>query len=116
VLCAADFGHVVTSGSFYVATRYFNKDKSHLSPGFLLALLETRVLQQMGFSVWDLGATDSNPMFQYKAVVAHVMSRRRFMRHFRSLVPPSPRLTAPKPGVLIEAVEERHLLEVVKED
>lgn len=104
----------MTSGSFYVATRYFNKDKGHLSPGFLLALLETRVLQKMGYAIWDLGMTDSNPMFQYKSVVAQVISRREFIQEFRKLKTPAQKLIAPKAGVLIESVQESDLLEVTK--
>ncbi len=60
-LVAADFGHVVAGGSFYVATRYHSKE-STVSPGFVLAFLEARYLRSIGFNIWDLGQTDANPM------------------------------------------------------
>ena len=45
-----------------MATRFFDRDNVYskgLQPGFMLALVETRVLsQQLGIRLWDLGGTD----------------------------------------------------------
>ncbi len=109
-LLAADFCHLVPGGSVYVATRYSDRQKGALSPGFLLALLETRHLQAAGYAIWDLGQTDSNPMMSYKEVVAHVMPRSRHLQRFRKLHPGDP--PPVKSGVLIESVKEADLLEV----
>jgi hypothetical protein len=46
----------------YVATRYSNREKGALSPGFLLALASSNVFAKRGATMWDLGQTDSNPM------------------------------------------------------
>jgi Leu/Phe-tRNA-protein transferase len=109
-LLAADFCHLVPGGSVYVATRYSDRGKGALSPGFLLALLEAKHLQSAGYAIWDLGQTDSNPMMSYKEVVAHVMPRSRHLQRFRQLG--SGEAQGVKSGVLIEAVKETDLLEV----
>merc|ERR1719273_698295 len=46
-LIAGDVGHPVEGGSFYVATRFFDRKFKKLQPGFLLALVETRILQDV---------------------------------------------------------------------
>ena len=114
-LLAADFCHLVSGGSVYVATRYSNRNTGALSPGFLLALAETRLFRQWGYVIWDLGQTDSNPLMAYKEVVAHIEPRAVFMAKFRALdasCPPPP----VKSGVLIESLQESDLLEVLSEE
>lgn len=110
-MAACDFCHMIGE-SVYVATRYFNKECSHLSPGFMLALLEMKLLQKHGFRIWDLGQTDSNPVMAYKDVVAHVLPRSTFLQHFRMINRDAP-LTIPD-GVLIESVQIDDFLPVEK--
>jgi hypothetical protein len=52
----------------YIATRFFERrvDCSPLMPGFLLALLECRYLQQIGCCQWDLGTANLCPLMRYK--------------------------------------------------
>ncbi len=52
----------------YIATRFFERriDYSPLMPGFLLALLECRYLQQIGCCQWDLGTANLCPLMRYK--------------------------------------------------
>jgi hypothetical protein len=81
-LIAADYVHALRGGSFYVATRYHNKSCT-LSPGFLLAFLEARYLQQRGATIWDLGQTDGNPIMAYKAVTTVVVARSTHYQRMR---------------------------------
>ena len=111
-LLAADFCHLVSGGSVYVATRYSNRNTGALSPGFLLALAETRLFREWGYVIWDLGQTDSNPLMAYKEVVAHIEPRAVFMARFRALDASSPPPPV-KSGVLIESLQESDLLEVL---
>eukprot|EP00471_Norrisiella_sphaerica_P009264 CAMPEP_0184498342 /NCGR_PEP_ID=MMETSP0113_2-20130426/38701_1 /TAXON_ID=91329 /ORGANISM="Norrisiella sphaerica, Strain BC52" /LENGTH=877 /DNA_ID=CAMNT_0026885803 /DNA_START=149 /DNA_END=2779 /DNA_ORIENTATION=+ len=80
-MIAADIAHRVGS-SLYVATRFFKQEHRKLQPGFLLALVETRALAELGFKLWDLGGTDSSPMMAYKEVVSFQMSRPEFQVKF----------------------------------
>jgi len=105
-MIAADIAHCV-GRSFYVATRFFAKEHRKFQPGFLLALVETKVLADAGFALWDLGGTDSSPMMSYKEVVAHEMSRPEFLEHFRRVRLGEAKL---KSGTLIEDVTVDHLL------
>jgi hypothetical protein len=102
-------------GSVYVATRYMNKEFGHLSPGFMLALVETKFLKDHGIVVWDLGQTDKNPMMKYKQVVTQVIDRRKFMEKFRKLDMNKTEFNLPKEaGVVIEEVKEEHFLTIKK--
>ena len=69
-LVAADFGHPCAGGrSFYLATRYHCKENlqaKQIQPGFLLALVETKILRDHGVVLWDLGGVDKCPLMQYK--------------------------------------------------
>lgn len=99
-LVAADFAHPICGGrTVYVATRFSARGHSttsaaggtastlpdHLSssqkkeeeaairtmqPGFILALLECRWLQQRGCELWDLGGYNLSPLMQYKLDLA----------------------------------------------
>eukprot|EP00607_Mallomonas_marina_P001280 CAMPEP_0182435452 /NCGR_PEP_ID=MMETSP1167-20130531/75862_1 /TAXON_ID=2988 /ORGANISM="Mallomonas Sp, Strain CCMP3275" /LENGTH=247 /DNA_ID=CAMNT_0024626523 /DNA_START=281 /DNA_END=1021 /DNA_ORIENTATION=+ len=70
ILVAADFGHPVAGGrSFYVATRFFDRQSNEikiLQPGFLLAFSECKVLRDIGCYQWDLGGVDLCPLMRYK--------------------------------------------------
>ena len=105
-MIAADIAHCV-GRSFYVATRFFAKEHRKFQPGFLLALVETKVLADAGFALWDLGGTDSSPMMSYKEIVAHEMSRPEFLEHFQRVRVGEAKL---KSGTLIEDVRVEHLL------
>ena len=52
----------------YIATRFYNRgeDVRQVQPGFLLALLECKVLQDAGCMVWDLGGVNLCPLMRYK--------------------------------------------------
>ncbi len=68
-MIAADFAHPVCHGrSVYVATRFNDRSAQYrnLMPGFMLALVVTKYIQQQGCCVWDLGATSSYPLLRYK--------------------------------------------------
>eukprot|EP01034_Spumella_vulgaris_P035078 gene35078-43249_t len=57
-LIAADFGHPV-----------FNREDHDIKvmmSGFLLALIECKVLKQLGCHLWDLGGVNSCPLMRYK--------------------------------------------------
>jgi len=119
-MIAADFGHVVRGGSFYVATRFFDESAKKLSPGFLLALVETRLLRDaFDIKLWDLGSTDSNPQMAYKAVISNIFSRVAHMHLFRRLqrdaeIVGDVSFPITENSVIIPEIEEKHLLEVVK--
>jgi hypothetical protein len=81
-MIAADVGHAV-GYSVYVATRFSMRKYKHLQPGFLLALLETKILRDWGFRLWDLGGVDSSPMMSYKLEVAQTELRPLFFDRFR---------------------------------
>ena len=94
ILVAADFAHPISGGKIvYVATRYSarghsstsgfgssmssgqphiadNSDIQTLQPGFILALLECRWLQQQGCQIIDWGGYNSSPLMQYKLELA----------------------------------------------
>ena len=113
-LVAADFAHILQGGSVYVATRYMNRDFGHLSPGFMLALVEAKFLKDKGIVIWDLGQTDKNPMMKYKQIVTQVTSRKKFMKKFRALDKSKTEFDIPKQGIIIEDIREEHLLSVNK--
>jgi len=81
-MIAADIGHPVGK-SFYVATRFFQHKYKNLQPGFLLALLEIKVLRGAGFKLWDLGGTDQSAMMSYKYDIAETFLRPSFSEKFR---------------------------------
>eukprot|EP00468_Gymnochlora_sp_CCMP2014_P005846 CAMPEP_0167754148 /NCGR_PEP_ID=MMETSP0110_2-20121227/8108_1 /TAXON_ID=629695 /ORGANISM="Gymnochlora sp., Strain CCMP2014" /LENGTH=852 /DNA_ID=CAMNT_0007639993 /DNA_START=72 /DNA_END=2631 /DNA_ORIENTATION=+ len=105
-LIGADLAHCV-GNSFYVATRFFKKEYRKFQPGFLLALVETKLLANAGFSLWDLGGTDSSPMMAYKKDVSIEMSRPEFLSRFR---PARSGKGILKTGELIEDIKLEHLL------
>eukprot|EP01032_Pedospumella_encystans_P020416 gene20416-23189_t len=60
-MIAADFAHPVCNGrSVYVATRFNDRSAQYrnLMPGFMLALVVTKYLQEHGCCVWDLGTVN----------------------------------------------------------
>ncbi len=68
-MIAADFAHPVCHGrSVYVATRFNDRSAQYrnLMPGFMLALVVTKYLQQQGCCVWDLGTVNLCPLMRYK--------------------------------------------------
>lgn len=67
-MIAADFAHPVNGNSVYVATRFFDRSEAYkrLAPGFLLALVETKFLRDLGCLVWDLGTANMCPLMRYK--------------------------------------------------
>ena len=111
VMIAADFCNLIPGGSVYVATRYFNRDKGALAPGFMLALLSAQFLKNAGFVIWDLGQTDFNPLMAYKDVVTTVMPRSQYMQKFNGLQSP---VDSIKRGIVIAKVQEEHLIAVEK--
>jgi hypothetical protein len=110
-MIAADFGHPGRAGTFYVATRFFEKEHRQLQPGFLLALVELRLLRDIyGFALWDLGNTDSNPMMSYKEDLTDIMSRPRFLKLFTKLCETNSGFTSRvRAGVIIPNIQEHHL-------
>lgn len=110
-LVAADFAHPICGGrSVYVATRFSARGHSKTSslsletqdetsnlpdeseirtmqPGFILALVECRWLQERGCEMWDLGGYNLSPLMQYKLDLAGQPQSRPFALHeFRQLV------------------------------
>jgi hypothetical protein len=68
-MIAADFGHPSMLGrGLYVATRFYDRspEVKQLQPGFLLALLECKILRDAGCFVWDLGGVNLCPLMRYK--------------------------------------------------
>jgi hypothetical protein len=67
-MIAADYAHPVNSHSVYVATRFFDRSEEYkrLAPGFLLALVETKYLRDLGCKIWDLGTANMCPLMRYK--------------------------------------------------
>jgi len=68
-MIAADYAHPVCNGrSVYVATRFYNRDAQYrnLVPGFMLALVVTKYLQELGCCIWDLGTSNLCPLMRYK--------------------------------------------------
>lgn len=110
-MIAADFAHPGRAGVIYVATRFFDKTFRHLQPGFMLALVELKILRDIyGFTLWDLGNTDSNPMMSYKEDLTDVMTRPRFMKIFRKLCETNSEfISRLRAGTLIPHIQEFHL-------
>jgi hypothetical protein len=67
-MIAADFAHPVNGNGVYVATRFFDRSEEckRLVPGFLLALVETKLLRDRGCKIWDLGTANMCPLMRYK--------------------------------------------------
>jgi hypothetical protein len=85
-LVAADFGHPHTNGkTYYVATRFFDRELKSLQPGFILAFAEAMCLKEAGVDLWDLGGADASPMMHYKPQVAIEMGRSDFLRRLREI-------------------------------
>jgi len=116
-LIAADIGHPVEGGSFYVATRFFDEGYKRYQPGFLLALVENRILKDVfGVQMWDLGSTDSNPAMAYKATVADIMARSEHLQTFRHLQAKNKGVVPTiSKGVIIPNITVNHLLRVTKD-
>ena len=58
-----------------------------MQPGFILALLECRWLQQRGCELWDLGGYNLSPLMQYKLDLAgQPQQRPRALYEFRNCV------------------------------
>ncbi len=71
LLIAADFCHLIDGGAIYVATRYSNRDKGALSPGFLMSLASVKEFCRRGATIWDLGQTDRNPIMVTRSLFIH---------------------------------------------
>jgi hypothetical protein len=67
-MIAADYAHPVNRNGVYVATRFFDRSEEYkrLAPGFLLALVETKYLRDLGCKIWDLGTANMCPLMRYK--------------------------------------------------
>ena len=107
-LVAADFAHPSCGGTgVYVATRFsarghsttssglesatLSEEDAHairtMQPGFILALIECRWLQERGCQLWDLGGYNLSPLMQYKLDLAGPPQQRPHALHeFRSCV------------------------------
>lgn len=130
-LIAADVVHPI-GHSIYVATRFVNDAWKHSQPGFLLALLELKLLRDLGFLLWDLGGVDASPAYGYKFIIASIELRPIFLQRFRRvralgpMVRPAPTpdnpnhcelilFPSPKGTEAIAAAQESDLFDVVIE-
>ena len=119
-MIAADFAHPVCNGrSVYVATRFNDRSAQYrnLMPGFMLALVVTKYLQEQGCCVWDLGTVNLCPLMRYKLdltgeplsrpVAQYELMRAHHTNISNDSVSKMGNLAA---GVLISEISNAHLL------
>jgi hypothetical protein len=83
-MIAADVGFP-SGRAFYVATRFSLKQHRALAPGFILSFTVTRVLQEAGYVLWDLGDTDSSAPMAYKQEIALQLERPQALARWRAV-------------------------------